>query len=402
MPRIYKGSDCTLKLLVPQCENAHIEVLKVVLYTDDPTKATEITGDKVSIDGKYVMVKIDPYSFDAMNDGVINFIVFGDNFTCERQSNYFVKSPTDYVGLISGELQDKEITITTNNSTTTITKDDGYLGIGEVKVHTELPMIGYSVSITENGHTYIEPEEGYEGIANIMINTNVTLQAKPLIPNGFQFHQSTWEEFDMGEYDWSLVYNWTGMFWYCNKLKRINNFPEEIKAYGSVGNMFFFCEKLEEVPYFDTSKIGDFGGMLCQCRSITEVPAYDTSNAICMDNMFQELYEITSLPVFDCHNLDTPYAQKLVDSYRKLEEVGGFIGIKNSFKIKNCPRLRKSGFENIVDGLYDFVYWKETPKDNQGTLTMSNNTGNDVNESAQAYDYIISKAISKGWNIIFE
>ena len=438
MPRIYKGSEFTLKLLVPQCENAQIEGLKVVLYTDDPTKATEIFSDKITIDGKYVNVKIESYSFDGMNDGVINYIISGDNFHTERQSNYYIKSPKDYTPIISGDLQKKEITITTNNSTSIITNDKGYFGLEEVKVTTDIPMEskyvtftqngGYGITptypydgmeyvevnvdipleeekeieITQNGSMTITPEDGYEGMKSVVVNTNVSFQEKPLIPNGLFFRNSTWEEFDMGEYDWRMVYNFSNMFNECNNLKRIINFPENIRIYGGVYGMFSGCYKLEEVPYFDTSKVGDFAWMFYKCQSIQHIPPYNTSNAIDMDYMFHNLNNIIELPSFDCHNLDTPYAQKLITDCPNLEEIGGFMGIKCSFKIENCPRARKTAFENVVNGLYNFTYWLETPADNQGELTLIGKLGDDVEEWWHGYSYIIAKGTEKGWKIIFK
>lgn len=100
MPRIYKGSENTLKLLVHTCEPNTIDNLKIVLFTDDPNSAAEFYSDSITIEGNIVSLKVNAWSFDNMNEGVINYIASGelgnDTFLTERQSNYYLKSPNNY------------------------------------------------------------------------------------------------------------------------------------------------------------------------------------------------------------------------------------------------------------------------------------------------------------------
>lgn len=101
MPRIFKGTETLLKLFVPRVDEGNIETLKIGLFTDDTNNAVEFYGDNMSIDGDTVYLKVNAWSFDKMNDGVLNYIAeieIGEEIIItERQSNYFLKTPNQYV-----------------------------------------------------------------------------------------------------------------------------------------------------------------------------------------------------------------------------------------------------------------------------------------------------------------
>lgn len=101
MPRIFKGTETLLKLFVPRVDEGNIETLKIGLFTDDTNNAAEFYGDNMSIDGDTVYLKVNAWSFDTMNDGVLNYIaeieIGEETIITERQSNYFLKTPNQYV-----------------------------------------------------------------------------------------------------------------------------------------------------------------------------------------------------------------------------------------------------------------------------------------------------------------
>ena len=100
MPRIYKGTETILKLYVHQCEVGDINTLRIALFTDTVDNSVEFYSDNMTIDGDTVFLKVNAWSFDMMNDGVINYIAHiesgEETFITERQSNYFLKTPTVY------------------------------------------------------------------------------------------------------------------------------------------------------------------------------------------------------------------------------------------------------------------------------------------------------------------
>lgn len=100
MPRIYKGNDTTLRLLIHTCTyEGTISDLKISLYTNDPSIAIEFT-DRYTIDGNIVSLDIPNWAFGSMEDGVINYVAQGmigdDTFLTNRQSNYYLKTPTNF------------------------------------------------------------------------------------------------------------------------------------------------------------------------------------------------------------------------------------------------------------------------------------------------------------------
>lgn len=101
MPRIFKGTETLLKLFVPRVDEGNLETLKIGLFTDDTNNAAEFYGDNMSIDGDTVYLKVNAWSFDSMNDGVLNYIaeigIGEETIITERQSNYFLKTPNQYV-----------------------------------------------------------------------------------------------------------------------------------------------------------------------------------------------------------------------------------------------------------------------------------------------------------------
>ena len=115
MPRIYKGSESTLRLLIHTCnQEGTISDLKIALYTSDPSMAVEFT-DRYTIEGNIVSLTVPNYAFGTMEDGVINYIAQGmiddDTFLTERQSNYFLKTPANYTPTpIPGEVVLGELT----------------------------------------------------------------------------------------------------------------------------------------------------------------------------------------------------------------------------------------------------------------------------------------------------
>lgn len=173
--RIFKGSSITLELPVHVCGAGNFSIEKVVIYTDNPNNAVEFRNHML-ID-EVLHVYVNSNSLDILNDGVINYIVEGDNIHIERMSSYFLKSPKDYTA-VSLELEKREVTVTTNNSTTTITKNPQYIGMEEVKIHTEIPLEeDKSYEFTENNTSFdIVPDEGYEGIKSGKVTVNIPTQ----------------------------------------------------------------------------------------------------------------------------------------------------------------------------------------------------------------------------------
>ena len=77
----------------------------------------------------------------------------------------------------------KTVTITENNSTTTVLPSEGYDGISSVEVEVNVPIQDKkTVSVTENNSTTtIVPDEGYDGISIVDVDVNVPIQDKKTV-----------------------------------------------------------------------------------------------------------------------------------------------------------------------------------------------------------------------------
>lgn len=498
--RIFKGSSITLELPVHICGAGNFSIEKVVIYTDNPNNAVEFRNHMLIDEVLYVYVNSN--SLDILNDGVINYIVEGDGIYIEKMSSYFLKSPKDYTA-ISLEVEKREVTVTTNNSTTTITKNPQYVGMEEVKIHTEIPLeedksyeftenntsfdivpdegyygiksgkvsvniptqtisktfedngtyevvpdegrlldkvevnvdiplqYGKEIFVTTNGETIeIEPEDGYKGIAEgkvtvniptqdektvnivmngttevlpdegydlirkVNINTDVQLISKPKIPNGYSFSSSTWETFDMGDYDFSNHYYFAYMFSNCKTLKRVENFPQDAKPYGATIRMFYNTIDLEEIPMMDLSCVGNtvamFGGE-GKNEKIEELPPYNMHSVMTADNMFQNFNNLKRVPQYDFSNMLS--CNTMFYTHVENVELGGFLNIRCNLPLSELRVLSESSINNVLDGLYNFTENYITPNNTEGNIIFYSSVKNSLTEEQ------INKATSKGWVI---
>ena len=461
--RIFKGSSITLELPVHVCGAGNFSIEKVVIYTDNPNNAVEFRNHMLIDEVLYVYVNSN--SLDVLNDGVINYIVEGDGIYIEKMSSYFLKSPKDYTA-ISLEVEKREVTVTTNNSTTIITKNPQYVGMEEVKIHTEIPLEedksyeftenntsfdivpdeGYEgiksgkvsvniptqtkigtftdngtyevvpdegrlldkvevnvdiptqdekiVNIVMNGTTEVLPDEGYDFIRKVNINTDVQLISKPKIPNGYSFQSSTWETFDMGDYDFSNHYYFAYMFSDCKALKRVENFPQDAKPYGATLRMFYNTINLEEIPMMDLSCVGNtvamFGGE-GKNEKIEELPPYNMHSVMIADNMFQNFNNLKRVPQYDFSNMLS--CNTMFFTHVENVELGGFLNIRCNLPLSELRVLSESSINNVLDGLYNFTENYITPNNTEGNITFYSSVKDSLTEEQ------ISKATSKGWII---
>lgn len=185
MPRIFKGSESTLRLLISKTGDYQaLTEIKIKLYTTDIENAIEII-DGIQVCKNIAIITLAPRAFMGMEDGLINYIIDGatedDVFHTERQSNYMLKS-LSYIN--EDGVATQTMTIESNGEYR-VTPNDGLY----VDINVNVPDLngsyddgfnaGYeqgktdgvneqkskleSINITENG-TYTK-EDGYNQIA---------------------------------------------------------------------------------------------------------------------------------------------------------------------------------------------------------------------------------------------
>lgn len=277
-----------------------------------------------------------------------------------------------------------------DNTTDIITAEGtGYDYLNEVEVKVDVPLQYLKkVEVNNNGMVGIEPDSGYRAMEKVEVTFNYVPDEKPKIPNGLIFSGSTWETFDMGEYDWSDVYNFNGLFQNCKKLKRIDNFPSDIVPYGGAYYMFSDTQ-IEEAPYFDMQYIGNTSYMF-QKTNITTIPQYDMSNVLSVVGMFQNCLSLTELPLLNWESV--VITTNCFNTCTSLTTVGGFQNLKTNLKLPSS-RLTDESVSNIINYVYDFVSNAETPDSTQGTLTLKSDVYNRISDELKAL------ATSKGWTI---
>lgn len=227
-----------------------------------------------------------------------------------------------------------------------------------------------------------------DGYAQKINQITVGESGKPKIPNGLVFSGSTWETFDMGEYDWSDVYSFSGLFSNCNNLKRIDNFPSDIVPYCSTRYMFHGT-RLEEAPYFDMRNIGDTLSMF-YATNITTIPQYDMNNVRAVEQMFYGCTNLTELPLLNWESV--VHTTSCFGSCSSLTTIGGFQNLKAKLELPNSP-LTDESVSNIINYVYDFTANAETPDSTQGTLKLKLDVYNRISDELKAL------ATSKGWTI---
>ena len=184
MPRIFKGSESTLRLLISKTGDYQaLTEIKIKLYTTDIENAIEII-DGIQVCKNIAIITLAPRAFMGMEDGLINYIIDGatedDVFHTERQSNYMLKS-LSYIN--EDGIATQTMTIESNGEYR-VTPNDGLY----VDINVNVPdlngsyddgfNVGYSqgktdgvneqkskletINITQNG-TYTK-EDGYNQI----------------------------------------------------------------------------------------------------------------------------------------------------------------------------------------------------------------------------------------------
>ena len=234
-----------------------------------------------------------------------------------------------------------------------IIPSDGFDAISDVKVIVNIPMQSKSVTYSEVGDYQVTPDPGYEALSKV--DVKVSLEGKPIIPNGFRFGIGNSgigdpDLIEWDKYDWSMVYDANSLLYkatpkddgWFDRFKRgfngnligmrkmFNNLQwkgvldfegldtskvvdmnstfnaawvTEIKNLNTsnvvdMSYIFQSCNSLN-IPQMDTSKVVNMQGMFRYCRNLTTIPQIDTSNVGYMDQMFASCENLTTIPQLD-------------------------------------------------------------------------------------------------------
>ena len=173
MPRIFKGSESTLRLLISKGnEYKSLTNLRIKLYTTKIEDAIEVI-DGIAMEDNMAVLNLAPRAFVAMEDGVINYVVEGtidgDAYYMVRQSNYMLKT----LSYINEDGVAAKTIVANKNGEYRITPNDGLY----VDIDVNIPIQEFKpIRITSNTLERITPDEGFEGIKGIDLDVFIPIQ----------------------------------------------------------------------------------------------------------------------------------------------------------------------------------------------------------------------------------
>ena len=281
----------------------------------------------------------------------------------------------------AGKTQDKNVTITENNTTTSIVADEGYI-LDKVNVSTDVPIQEKKELFVNGNGTYtISVDEEYEGLKTAEIEVNIPLEkgetrtytqngTYPLkategnvgiesgsivvdvqgdeiikLPSSLTFSGCTATgDLDMSKWDWSSITIWERMFYMCKNITSITNMPHIKPPY--MNYMFNVCKGLTtiDVSNIDTSKTKELIGVFSECTNLTEINGlenWDTSNVTSLSGLFSQT-KVTKIEGVE--NWDTSNVKSLSALFNNC------INLENVNFIKNWDLSKVTSMERTFSG----------------------------------------------------
>lgn len=154
-----------------------------------------------------------------------------------------------------------------------------------------------SITITENGTREITPDAEFGGMSMVKVTVSSPDAGKKLLPIGISLSGSTWETFDMNDYNFSYNTKASYLFQDCKNLTELTISP--IKPL-SCERFLANCTSLQTVnglEKIDTSEVTDMSNMFNNCQNLTalDLSAWDTSKVTDMSYMFSGCYKLLEI-----------------------------------------------------------------------------------------------------------
>ena len=332
-----------------------------------------------------------------------------------------------------------------------------------------------TVDTTINGRQMVYPDEGYNGMSEVTIITDITGRTSALNFTSLGYDADLCAEINVNlnepvtysktlydawnpsnisasklyKGDTNLIYapnidtsNVTSMYQIFDGCSSLTTVPQfDTSNVTSMSFMFNGCSSLTTIPLLDTSNVSDMSVIFQGCSSLTTVPQFDTSNVTSMSSMFNGCSSLTTIPLLDTTNvtsmyqmfyncsslttiplLDTTNVTSMYEMFRgcsKLESLplldfgsvvninylfgysnittlttlGGFKNLKinwsDNYGLYRLPNLTYQSVMNVINNLYDF----RANGDTTTTRTLKLN----ANSLALLSDTDKEIATNKGW-----
>ena len=163
-------------------------------------------------------------------------------------------------------------------------------------------------------------------------------------------------------FDTSNVTNMYYMFRYCYLIKTVPQFNTTNVT--NMQSMFDGCSRLASVPLLDTSNVTNMNRMFAMCElSLKEIPQFNTSKVLDFGSVFIGCRYLETIPALDASRMNK--ISSVFQSCTNLKNIGGFLNIGNNYTQKTanygnymlnlsaCTALTHDSLMNIINGLYD-------------------------------------------------
>lgn len=380
MPRIFKGSGSTLRLLIHKCVNYNaLGNLKVVLYTTNPEIAVQVT-EGIVVEGNRVVFTLPSTAFASMDDGVINYIIEGiidnDFFSTERQSDYYLKTPTSYIAE-GGSYQEKYLNVNENGLYEVI-PDEGKDAMTKVSVNVDIqPNLGHLDAEFEDidgegNYWRYGFDDGLDGFNYVKINASAYGEQKRSegydqghsdgrndgIELGKAYARDEAEELyitENGVFEGPLYKKVEVSVTPKVSIKEtgircgssiFNKTPDNFIVDGSdsINGMFKECLNLTDISSlseWDVSSVSNFNGVFASDEHLNDVSAlsnWDMSNATDLSEFFFSVFNVVDYSPIG--NWDT---SNVTNMYRLFYYTNGGYN-----KVEKIPALRADNVTNMT------------------------------------------------------
>ena len=282
-----------------------------------------------------------------------NLVSMLNGMGVEANDNETFTSLTPKVGKIVTDpiLQDKTVEIT-ENKTTNIVADNGYNGLNNVEVITNIPskepvLQDKTITITENGTTNIVADSGYDGLNNVDVTVSVEASGGEVPEKGVIIDAYNSEGYPT-EISIVGMENIPANFMYFQNMANTHilgyitkiNLSDDVKSIGLYS--FYKLSSLVKINFpkdvTDTG-YGAFNG--CNKLSIKTLPEnIKTIGQLC----FQKNHALIQLSMPGLETISgTSYTQSAFGSSNSLKAVwiGSSLTTTNQYNFYECAKLIK-------------------------------------------------------------
>lgn len=190
------------------------------------------------------------------------------------------------------------------------------------------------------------------GIENVNINI-------PKVTSGEKMFQGC-QNMVSAEVNVNNINSMKSMFYDCGQLSNvvINGYT---KLVTSTYQMFQYCNRLQEGPYFDTENVTAMNYMFSDCTGLKSIPQYNTAKVTNMYNMLYNCTSLESVPELDCSSVTNISYVFGSYTFSKFTDFGGFKNLgtqstlsnSSNYFITGCSNLTHDSLMNVINGLYD-------------------------------------------------